>query len=148
MLTAPLGAFTGTNPDTANTLAVTLAESGGTLLSGTAADAAAARTLCWVDGEFVAYTTATLTAANAYGLTGLYRGLYGTGGGPHAAGAQFVRLDGTVFVYPLPQAYIGTKLYLKLVSFNAWGKGIEDISTVTPIAYVPLGTGFYIAPPT
>ena len=72
------GAFSGTNPDTADTLAVNLAESGGVLSSGSAADAQLGNTLCIVDSELVSYETATLTSANNYSLTTLYRGLYGT----------------------------------------------------------------------
>jgi hypothetical protein len=229
VLTAPLAAFAGTNPDDADTLSVNLNESGGQLTSATTGDAAAGRTLCWVDGELLNFATATLTSitvnvseaqivalsadlssgaitvenaatfladggvgytggaaltkvasnpaagqytvdAGVYGfngadtqadvtiaysftgpgydLTGLVRGYGGTEPGAHATGAQFVRLDGAVFKYPLAQEYVGQMLYLKLVSFNAWGNGLEDISTVEPLTYVPVGTGYTIAPPT
>ena len=50
----------GTDPDTGNTLSVDLGESRGSLLSGLQADADAFRTLCYVDGELIAYETATL----------------------------------------------------------------------------------------
>ena len=49
-----------TQPDVANTMTVNLAESGGALASGSAADAQNAVTLCIVDSELFAYQTATL----------------------------------------------------------------------------------------
>ena len=58
-------------------LSVTLEESGGQLLSGTAADAQNDVTLCLVDNELLAYRGATLLAApppNSYNLTGLVPG--------------------------------------------------------------------------
>ena len=39
-----------------------------------------------VDNELVSFTDATLTAANAYNLTGLYRGMNGTTPAAHATG--------------------------------------------------------------
>lgn len=229
VLTAPLAAFAGTNPDNTDTLSVNLNESGGQLTSATAGDAAAGRTLCYVDRELVNFAAATLTsitvsvteaqtvalsadlsscsvtvnkassfvadggvsytggaeltlvasspaqgqytvdvgvygfnsadaeaavtiaysfAGPGYGLTGLVRGSGGTAAAAHATGSQFARLDSAIFKYALPQSYVGQTLYLKLVSFNAWGNGLEDISTVTPVTYVPAGTGYTIAPPT
>src|SRR6185437_8196664 len=57
------------DPDTTDTLAVDLSESQGQLLSGTTADADNLVTLCFCDGELIAYETATLTAAYKYDLT-------------------------------------------------------------------------------
>nr|MDA8232368.1 hypothetical protein [Magnetospirillum sp.] len=142
VVTAGLAAFSGTNPDTGDTLAVDLSMSAGTLSSGTAADAAASRTLCWCDGELLAFETATLTATGKYSLTTLYRGLYGTAAGAHASGAQFTRLDSAVFRYDLPQAYVGQAITVKLQSFNVWGGGVQDLSTCTATSYTPKGTGF------
>ncbi len=142
VLTAALPSSSGTNPDNAHTLAVDLTESAGTLSSGSAADAAAYRTLCWCDGELLAFETATLTAIGKYNLTTLYRGLYGTVARSHAVGAQFARLDQAVFQYNLPQAYVGQAIFLKLQSFNVWGGGVQDLSTCTAYSYTPQGTGF------
>jgi len=231
VLTAALPAYTGTGLDTLNTLTVSLAESGGTLLAGSFPEAVTGAspdptlTLCYLGGELLAYETATLitlaisvteaqtiavasdlstysvivnqaahfmvdggvtyaatgvaltqVSANpnqgqyavassgtytfnaldnaaaieiaysylgaGYQLTGLLRGLYGTAATAHAVGAQFARLDSAIFKYTLPEAYVGQTLYIKLVSFNAWGKGDELISDVEPVIYVPLGTGF------
>ena len=64
MLTASLASYSGTNPDTADTLAVNMAESGAALATASDLDAQLANTLCIVDAELVSYATATLTAAH------------------------------------------------------------------------------------
>jgi Putative phage tail protein len=69
VLTAALPAPPGANPDTLDTLSVSLVESGGQLASGTHADAQNGVTLCVVDNELLAYATATLAGTNAYNLT-------------------------------------------------------------------------------
>ena len=127
--TAVLPASGGANPDMADTLSVDLAESGGVLQSGSAADAAAGNTLCILDDELVSFETATLTSAHNYNLTTLYRGLYGTTAGSHSTGAPFARLDNAVFKYDLPAQYVGKSLSIKLQSFNVFGGGVEDLST-------------------
>src|SRR6266850_482660 len=48
-------------------------------------------TLCYCDGELIAFKTATLTASHRYDLTYLRRGVYGTPIGAHSAGASFAR---------------------------------------------------------
>jgi hypothetical protein len=142
VLSSALASFSGTNPDTAHTLAINLNESSGTLSSGTSADASNYRTLCYCDGELLSFETATLTGSGLYNLTILYRALYGTASGSHASGSQFVRLDSGVFQYDLPQAYVGVPITVKLQSFNIWGGGVQDISTCTAYSYTPVGTGF------
>ncbi len=142
VLNAAIATFGGTNPDSADTLGVDLAESGGVLASGTALDAQLGNTLCIVDSELISYQTATLTAANNYSLTTLYRGLYGTAAAPHAAGAPFARLDSAVFKYDLPAQYVGTELYLKFQSFNVFGGGLQDVSACTAYSYTPTGAGY------
>ena len=114
VLSSSLPSFTGANPDTADTLALNMAESGGVLATATDLDAQLANTLCIVDSELVSYATATLTSANHYSLTYLYRGLYGTAIASHSSGAPFARLDSTVFEYDLPAQYVGKTLYIKL----------------------------------
>jgi hypothetical protein len=139
--TASLPPFTGTNPDTADTLAVNLTESGGVLSSGSAADAALGSTLCIVDSELLSYEAATLTAANHYWLTTLYRGLYNSGVASHSSSAQFVRLDNAIFKFDLPSQYVGQTLYLKFQSFNVFGGGVEALSSCTAYTYTPTGEG-------
>ncbi len=139
VLTASLPAYGGTNPDTTDTLAVNLVESGGALASATDLDAQLANTLCIVDSELVSYATATLVSANNYSLSYLYRGLYGTAVASHSSGAPFARLDNTVFEYDLPAQYVGQTLYIKLQSFNVFGGGVQDISTCAVYTYTPTG---------
>jgi hypothetical protein len=141
-LTADLAAPTGGNPDTADTLAIDLAMSGGALPTGSDADAAAARTLSYVDGELIAYGLATPTTGNAYDLTDLYRALYGSCSSAHASGTDFVYLDGGVFKVNLPPGYIGRQLYFKFASFNVYGGGAEDLADLDPVTYTPTGAGF------
>lgn len=140
-LTANLAAPPGANPDTTNTLGVDLSMSGGALPTGSDADAQAGRTLCFVDGELIAFGLATPTTGDAYNLTDLYRALYGSVGGAHSSGAPFVYLDDAVFKYNLPPAYLDRVLYFKFASFNAWGGGVQDLSTLTAMLYTPAGTG-------
>ncbi len=128
-------------PDTTNTIAVSLVESGGALVSGTAADAKNAVTLCLVDNELFAYETATLTGPNAYNLTFLERGLYGSPATSHASNAPFARLDDLIFKYSLPSAFVGVTIYLKFASFNIFGQAVQDLSTCTAYAYTPVGSG-------
>jgi hypothetical protein len=142
-LTASLAAFSGTNPDTADTLSVNLAESGGTLATVSDQAAQLGQSLCLVDGELLSYETAVLTSPGNYNLTGLYRGLYSTTASSHPSGAQFVRLDltgGAVFQYALPAQFVNQKFFVKLQSFNAFGEGTQDLSTCTPYEFLPAGT--------
>ena len=139
VLSASLGSFDGTNPDTADTLAVNMTESAGVLASASDLDAQLANTLCIVDAELVSYATATLTGASNYALSYLYRGLYGTAIAAHASGAAFARLDNSVFKYDLPAQYVGQTLYIKLQSFNIFGAGVQDLSTCTVYIYTPTG---------
>jgi len=142
------------DPDTTHTLAVDLRVSGGRLLPGTTttphADADAFRTLCYVDGELIAYDSATLTGTNQYNLTYLRRGVFGSAVAAHAGGANFCRLDETAKSFDLPVtpvSYVGTRIYVKLVSYNIFGGALQDISTVAAIPYNPNGAGVFVAPP-
>ena len=120
---------------------MTLAESGATLSGATAAAAQQGATRSLVDGEILAYESATLTGANAYALTGLQRGLYGAAGAAHAAGASFARLDQAVVAYDLPANFIGRTLLFKFQSVNLFGAGVQDLSTCEAYPFTPLGVG-------
>jgi hypothetical protein len=143
VLTAALPSYSGSNPDNTDTLAVNLAESGGVLSTVTTLDAKLGNTLCVVDSELLSYTTATLTAANKYSLTGLYRGLYGTAIASHSSGTAFAFLNGNgIFKYNLPAQYVGVELYIKLQSFNVFGGGAQSLSSCTAYTYTPAGAAF------
>lgn len=132
----------GLTIDTTNTLSVDLSASRGQLLSGTQQDALNFSTLCYVDGEYIAYQTATLTDPNQYDLTYLVRGALGTSPSTHDAGAQFARIDDTLFAYPFTPDRIGQTIYIKLVSFNIYGSGEQNIADVSPYSYVIKGTAY------
>lgn len=117
----------------------TLAMTAGTLSSVSQADAQALSTLSWLDGELIAYETAALIAPKTYQLSGLVRGAYGTAIAAHQPGADCVRLDGAVFKYAFRPDQIGKTVWLKFVSFNVWGGGVQDISAVTAYQYALRG---------
>lgn len=128
-LTASLAS--AADPDTTNTLAVQLADTKRDLVSGSATDAADNRTLLYVDGEIMAYQTATLTGPGAYNLTTLRRARYGSVQAGHASGTKFARIDASIFRMPYDPGMIGRTAYFKFLSFNAYGGGLEDISGAT-----------------
>lgn len=125
----------GADIDTTNTLSVDLSLALGALANATQDDVDNLRTLCYVDGEIIAYKDATLTAANKYDLTYLKRALYSTTSSAHAAGSQFARLDSSIFKYDFDEKYVGRTIYLKFLSFNIYRASVKDISTVTPVTY-------------
>lgn len=144
--TATLAAWSSITVDNTNTLSVDLTESKGTLDTVTTAQAIGGLSLCGIidsfgDIEFLTYTTATLTAANKYDLTGLYRGLYGTVACSHTSPSKFLRIDSNVFSEALPANFIDKMLWLKLQSFNIFGQGIEDISTCAVYTFTQTGAG-------
>ena len=138
-LSADLADYTGTNPDNTHTASVDLSESSGTMLSSSAADAQAGVTMGVVNAEVFSYVTANLTAADEYNLTELYRGQFGTEPDAHITGDRYCRLDDAIERIVLPNAYIGQLLYIKFVSFNEFGQGSQDISTLTPYTLTPQG---------
>jgi hypothetical protein len=118
----------GSDPDTADTLGVSLSQSGGTLTTATQADADGQATLCAVGTEIIAYSTATLTAANTYNLgTYIRRGQEGTTIADQPAGSLFLRLDGSQVAIPYTQGQIGKTVYIKLQAFNLYGGAYEDL---------------------
>lgn len=134
ILTAALPS--ATDPDTTDTLSVDLSISRAVLAGGSQADADAYNTLCYVDGEFISYKTATLTAANKYNLGYLRRGAYNSTIGAHAAGTQFARIDPDAFFrYVFTADRIGTLLYIKLLSVNLYGAGAQALQDVAPTTY-------------
>lgn len=137
----------GTALDSTHTLSVDLTESSGTLLSGTSSDATNLVTICYVDGEYIAYQTATLTGSSKYDLTTLVRGAYGSTIGAHAKGSAFARLDQAVFPYSFSQDQIGTTIYVKFTSFNTLGLAQQAQSAVVAYPYKLLGSALSSALP-
>jgi len=148
-LTATLA--TGTDPDTTNTLSVNVL-SGQPMGSATVAEWNNYASLTLVDGEYIAYQTATLTSANQYNLTNLHRGLYGSTIATHASSAPFVRVDSAMFKMPITPDKIGQTIYVKLPAYNQFGSQLQQLSVCTPttftigISQVPTLTGIVLTP--
>ena len=90
------------------------------MTGGTERDSRDLLTLCYVDGEFLAYANAELKGVGRYTLGNLTRGAYGSAIDSHAAGSQFVRVDDTLFRYAVPRNWIGRTVWVKLVSYNVF----------------------------
>lgn len=127
--------------DRANTLNVEI--SAGQMTGGTEQDSRDLLTLCYVDGEFLAYETAELKGVGRYTLGNLTRGAYGSTIDAHAAGRQFVRVDEALFKYAVPANWVGRTVWVKLVSFNVFGSGVQELAEVPAYSYTikgaPLG---------
>jgi hypothetical protein len=132
--------------DGVNSLGVTLAGTGGQLLSGTSTDALVLNTLCYLDGEYLAYTGATLTATNSYTLTGLNRGAYTTATPAHTSGAAFARVDDSLPMVEIDPSYIGKQIWFKFTSFNQYQSGETDLSTAKAYAYTVTGAMLKLPP--
>jgi hypothetical protein len=162
ILTTALPAYTGTPPDTTDTLSVDATQSLGVWPAASISAAQSYSTLAWVSpqpassggsellssaGELLAFGAVSATGTYTANLTYLERGLYGTSPSAHAAGQQFTLFDttgklGSTLVYDLPAQYINKTLYLKFQSFNIFDSALEDLSTLTTYTFTPLGTSF------
>ena len=127
--------------DRTNTLNVEI--SAGQMTGGTEQDSRDLLTLCYVDGEFLAYANAELKGVGRYTLGNLTRGAYGSAIDSHAAGSKFARVDEALFKYAVPRNWIGRTVWVKLVSYNVFSGGIQDLSSVPAYSYTikgaPLG---------
>jgi hypothetical protein len=125
------------DPDTAGTVAVTMATTTMQLTGGTQADVDGLRAnMIYVGGEIMAFRDASLTAPGAYTLTYLRRGLYGSAPASHSSGAAFARIDDRLAAIPYDPGLAGTTMYLKFTSFNIYGRGEQDLSAVSPYTTV------------
>lgn len=136
--------------DTGDTLGVDLTVSAG-VLSNLNQQGMLDVQLPWLilDGantEVGSYQTATLTAANKYNLTLMQRGCYGSANAAHTLGASFAILDDAAFQFPIPNSRVGSQVWIKLVSFNTYGGGKQDISAVTAYTYTPGSAGGFQIP--
>lgn len=132
----PLGA----DPDTTNSLVVNLILNSAALESATTADADADNTLCYVDGEYVSYSSSVVTAPDQYTMGSyLRRGQMGSVSAVHAAGSNFLRLDNAVLRYAYDPSWAGRVVYLKFQSVNLYGNSAQDLSTLTAVPFTVAG---------
>jgi hypothetical protein len=130
------------DPDTLDALSVDLTMSQAQLLAGTQQDADAFLTLCYCDGELIAYTGATLTGPYRYELaTYIRRGCYGTTIGAHNPATQFGRIVASTFSFDFPANLVGDTLYFKFPAFNTWGGGAQALSDANVYTYTLTGIG-------
>lgn len=132
VLSSTLATIAGTGPiaDTVDNLDVTLHSGSPALFPGNQQDADTFQTLCYVGGELIAYRDAALTASESYRLNYLVRGCYGSTIGIHTAGSVFCRLDRQVLKFVYPEALVGHEVFIKLTSFNLYGKRKQSLADV------------------
>ena len=124
------------NPDTTNVLKVDLSVSRGNLYSVPQVAADTYTTLSYVDGELVSYRDAELTDKDCYDVSYLQRGIYKTTIAEHKAGTDFVKLDDAIFKYSYAEVNIGKTIYIKLTSFNFFGKSEQTLDEVTAYTHI------------
>ncbi|MBY8605252.1 phage tail protein [Burkholderia arboris] len=132
-----LGNYTGGNfPDEGNALQVQLYNASQSLSSVPYASFLNGANAALVGGELIFFRTATQTGAGAYTLTGLVRGVKGTGAaiGNHTSGETFVLLDATKLVQVgINLTDIGQPLYFEPFLLNVFGNTPGSITQVTPV---------------
>lgn len=133
------------DPDTGNTLQLNLTNDSLTMTSGTAADADNNRILLAIDPnngvgalEILSYASVTLVSTGNYSVTYMRRGQYNTTNQAHAAGAQFMLLNGDTFVLPIDPGWIGQTLFFKFPSYNLVGRGTESLAAVSAYTFTPI----------
>lgn len=130
----------GSDPDTVNSLVIDLAENCGALTAGSNADADNNVTLCFVDGEFIAYSACALSGQQQYTMNGyIRRGLMGSTISSHAAGSLFMRLDQSIFKYTYDPTWAGQTLYFKFQPVNAFGNSAVPLANLTATSFVVPG---------
>ena len=83
----------------------------------------------------MSYQGATLLDNGHWKLDGCIRGQHTTTAAAHDAEAQFARLDASLLRIPFLSEDVGKKVYLKFVSFNVFGAGVQDLSAVKAYEY-------------
>ncbi|RQS84327.1 phage tail protein [Burkholderia seminalis] len=135
--TSALGGYTGGNfPDEGNALTVQLYNTSQTLSSVSYASFLNGANAALVGSELVFFRTATQTGPGAYTLTGLVRGVKGTGAaiGNHTTGETFVLLDATKLVQiAINLTDIGQPLYFEPFLLNIFGNTPGSVTQVTPV---------------
>ena len=132
----------GVDPDTVDSLIVDLEPNCLPLDAGTETDADYGNTMCFCDGELIAYSAVEVTGASEYTMdTYIRRGLLGSQNTPHNPGTAFMRLDDTIFKYTYNPQWAGQTLYFKFQSMNNYGGNPQLLSSLTPVAFIVPGLG-------
>jgi hypothetical protein len=132
---ARYGKTTSAMTSSSTSVTINLFDSTTQLLSVSDKAADKKTTLLAIGTEWMAYKTATLVSA------GLRRGLYGSKKVAHAIGQDFLRYDTEGFLYPYQVEDIGTEFYIKLVSYNVFGKNMQSLDDVMAYIYKIQGAG-------
>lgn len=136
-----------TKIDSIHELTVNMNMSNSELLAGTKEDAERLNTLCYVDGELLAYKDANLEDIGIYKLSYLNRGAYNSDIKTHYSGTQFARIDKESFLkIPFSKEDLGKKLAVKAITYNAFGAGKQSLADVIPFFYTIQGTALKQAP--
>ncbi len=84
--------------------------------------------LCIIGNEILQFQSAEILSENNYQLSGFYRGLFSSENFMnHNPSERFILLDDNIIKIEIPANLIGSKLWLKAVSF---GKSIEDAEAI------------------
>lgn len=134
------------DPHTAGTVNVDLGASLAQLSGGSQQDVDSFVTLAQIDNELISYRDVSVISTYQFTTSYLRRGLYGTTIAAHSSSAPFVRLDDQIFKLPYSTGQKGATIYIKLPSFNIYGGGLQDVSTVTPYSYVLNSDGQFYYP--
>lgn len=81
--------------------------------------------------ELISYENADLTGLNTYDLSSFRRGVYGTFPVDHPIGSAFVRIDQATIKYTIDPTYMGSTIFFKFLSFNAYGNQLQSLADVT-----------------
>ena len=86
----------------------------------------------------MAYSTATLTANYSYTMSAyIRRGLYSSFINTHLTNSKFMRLDDAVAKIDVPPAWVGVPIYIKLLSYNSVGGGLQSLADVAATTFTP-----------
>jgi hypothetical protein len=110
-----------------------MTECQGTIDTGTYDDQTA--TLMYVDGELISYTSASLASTYVSTLSILSRGRYGTVAVAHSSGVQACCVDSTIGKFNFDASYVGRTIYIKLQSYNIYGRGMQELSECVAYTY-------------
>jgi hypothetical protein len=136
----------GSDPDTADTLAIDLTESNGSLTGQTQALADARQGQCYLATatanvfESICPTVITLTAIDMYSMTTYARrGVLGTVSIDHPIGSRFAALDGSVFKVNCDPQWVGKVLYFQFAAYNLQRGQQNALGNCAVYTYTPYG---------